>query len=239
MRYLVNFSYDGSCFFGLAKQKDKKTVQSQIEKLLSKRFDTDIKTIVSSRTDKGVHSFDSYLHFDAKKVDINNLISFLNKSLNGEIFIRRIDYVNNDFHCRYSVLEKTYLYIINIDEFKPIEKNYILQYCKEINIKKVKKASKYLIGEHNFKMFTPSNNLQKSYIRKINKIDIYTKNNYVYFSITGSGFLQYMVRNIVRLLLEINEDKKSIEQLKNIFNTKTSYNNPIDACGLYLYKTIY
>ena len=36
MRYLVNISYDGTLFYGSQKQKDKRTVLGEVEKVLSK-----------------------------------------------------------------------------------------------------------------------------------------------------------------------------------------------------------
>ena len=67
MRYLINMSYDGSKFYGYQVQKNNKTVEGEIEKVLSKILDTNINTIGSSRTDKGVHAINQYCHFDYDK----------------------------------------------------------------------------------------------------------------------------------------------------------------------------
>ena len=96
--------------------------------------------------------------------------------------------------------------------FNPIEKDYCLQYCKDINLSLIKKASKKLVGIHNFKAFT-TNDEKESYVRKIDYIKIKKKDDYVYIYIAGKGFLRYMVRNIIGLLLEINEGRKSIKEM--------------------------
>ena len=91
MRYLLNFSFNGNYFYGYNKQKEKKTVQGEIEKLLSKRYNKIIKITGCSRTDRNVHSLDHYAHFDVdNKIDEEKLRVFLNKSLNGEIYIKSI-----------------------------------------------------------------------------------------------------------------------------------------------------
>ena len=55
MKYLINLSYNGSKYYGYQIQKNKDTVEGEIEKVLSKIFNRSINTIGASRTDKGVH----------------------------------------------------------------------------------------------------------------------------------------------------------------------------------------
>ena len=55
MRYLVNLSYDGSKFYGYQVQKNKITVEGEIERVLSKLLNTKVNSVGSSRTDRGVH----------------------------------------------------------------------------------------------------------------------------------------------------------------------------------------
>ena len=70
MRYLVNLSYNGSTFYGYQIQRNNLTVEGEIERVLSKVLNTNINTIGASRTDKGVHAYNQYCHFDCDK-DLN------------------------------------------------------------------------------------------------------------------------------------------------------------------------
>lgn len=242
MRYLLNFSYNGNYFYGYNIQKDKKTVQGEIEEVLSNRFNTNVKIVGCSRTDTLVHSMDHYAHFDIdKNFDEDKLRDFMNKSLKGEIYIKSIRKVENDFHARYDVKKKTYLYKINVGEFNPVEKDIVFQYCKNIDLKKIKKASKYLIGKHSFKVFTPSSNIKESYERTIYEIKIIKKENYVYIYITGDGFLRYMVRNIIGLFLLINEGKINVDEVSEIIKNeeKEKLGKKAEGSALYLYRVYY
>lgn len=242
MRYLLHFSYDGSCFYGFNKQSDRKTIQGEIEKVLSRRFNSEVRIVGCGRTDRGVHSLDHYAHFDVEReFDVGKLVRYLNRSLAGEIYIKDIIKVDSSFHARYCVKKKTYLYIINMGEFNPTEVSTVLQYNKCINVKLLKKASKVLIGRHSFKAFTPSSNRRDNYVREIYSFRFIVKHNYLCIYVTGDGFLRYMVRNIVGLLLDVNEGKKSLEDVRNILisedrsiNSKISLPN-----GLYLYEVFY
>ena len=73
MRYLINMSYDGSKFYGYQIQKNNKTVEGELERVLSKILNANINTLGASRTDKGVHANNQYCHFDAEKMDLNGL----------------------------------------------------------------------------------------------------------------------------------------------------------------------
>ncbi len=237
MKYLLNLCYDGSKFYGFQSQKDKDTVCNELEKALSKIFNKKVKVIGSSRTDKGVHAYNQYAHFEEKEMNLNKLKHGINSLIDDSIYIKRILTVNNDFSARYNVKSKEYLYKINVGEYNPIEKDYVLQYNKEINIILLKKACKLIKGKHNFKSFT-SDNTKESYIRTIDYIKIKKKKNYIYIYIKAKGFLRYMIRIIVGLLLEINEGKKKISDMNKIFKSEDRRVNAstISSVGLYLNK---
>ncbi len=241
MKYLVELTYDGSKFYGFQKQNNKETVQGNVESVLSKILNENIKTIGASRTDRGVHAYSQFISFETSKdIDRNKLLNSLNKLINESIYIKNITIVNDDFSPRYNVLMKEYVYKINVGEYNPIEKDYVYQYSKKINISLLKKAVKKLKGKHNFKSFT-SDTEKDNYEREIKDIKVIKENNYVYIFIQAKSFLRYMIRNIVGLLLDINEGKKSINDINFIFKSEDRkvLGKCAPACGLYLNKIKY
>ena len=132
MKYLINLSYNGSKYYGYQIQKNKITVEGQIEKVLSKIFNGNINTLGTSRTDKGVHANNQYCVFEVNK-DINtrNLTHSMNSMLDDYIYIKKIVKVNDEFNIR-NVTRKEYIYKINMGEYNPIEAEYTFQYCKNI-----------------------------------------------------------------------------------------------------------
>ena len=64
MRYLIKISYDGSKFFGFQRLKGKKTVQGELEKVLTKINKTIVVVKGAGRTDRGVHAYDQGVSFD-------------------------------------------------------------------------------------------------------------------------------------------------------------------------------
>ncbi len=238
MRYLVNLSYDGSKFYGYQIQKGKKTVEGELEKVLSKIFNKKINTIGASRTDKDVHALSQYCHFDADKMDLNRLAHSMNSMLDESIYIKKILKVDDKFHSRFSVIKKEYIYKINMGEYNPIEKDYVLQYNKKINKKLLDEFIFKMSGIHNFRSFT-SDKDKDNYQRDL-VLTYKIQNNILYLTFKSSGFLRYMIRNIVGLLLDINDNKKNISDIDKIFQSENrcSCGKCASGCGLYL-KDIY
>ena len=240
MRYLVNLSYNGSKFYGYQIQKNKVTVEGELEKVLSKVLNENINTIGASRTDKDVHANNQYCHFDyGKNINTKKLANSLNKMINDGIYIKKIKKVYDEFHARFNVVSKEYIYKINMGEYNPIEKDYVFQYNKKISKDLIDSFIKELSGKHNYKSFT-SDKDNKNYEREVN-ITYKISNKVLYLRFKSSGFLRYMIRNIVGLLLDINDNKKSLEDIKYIFDSKDrcSLGKCVSGCGLYLERIEY
>ena len=161
--------------------------------------------------------------------------------LPDDIYVKKVVLVSDDFHARFNVKSKEYIYYINVGEYNPFKRNYQYQYNKDLDVDKMDEALKILIGEHDFKSFTKANSEIDDYVRTIFKTSV-SKNEYIIkISIEGSGFLRYMVRNIVGLLIEIGEGKKNIKDVSTILEAKdrTESSPTAPACGLYLNKINY
>lgn len=235
MRYLMNITYDGSKFYGYQIQKNKITIEGELEKIVSMIFNENINIIGTSRTDKGVHAINQYCHFDSdKKINIDRLKHSINSLINDSIYIKNIVIVDDLFHSRYNCIKKEYIYKINMNDYDPISKDYIYQYNKKIARELLDKFISKVSGKHNYRSFT-SDKDKKSYERIV-KIDYKISKGILYLRFESSGFLRYMIRNIVGLLLDINDGKKSINDIDNIFKSESRVSLGVCASpvGLYL-----
>lgn len=242
MRYLMTFSYDGTNFYGYQKQKNKRTIQEEIEKVLSKINNKKISISASGRTDAKVHALNQKAHFDSDNMfDLGRLKCSMNKMLPSDIHIKNIESVDDEFHARFDVKKKQYTYKLNVGEYDPLSRNYIFQYNWKLDINKMIEATQYLKGTHNFKSVTKTNNEEKDYVRTIYDIELKEKNNIIEITFVGSGFMRYMVRNMVGLLIAVGENKMSpieindiLEKEDRIYAKKTA-----PAEGLYLVDVYY
>lgn len=239
MRYLVKICYDGSTFYGSQRQNDKVTIMGIFDRCLSKIFDKEIKCVGCSRTDRGVHANEFYFHFDSSKAkDVLIIRNSLNKLLPPSIYVDDIFVVRDEFHARYNVKKKEYVYLINLGKYNPCMVNYAFQYNKGFDLTKLRKAIKLLSGTHDFASFTSGK--YDDYIRNVD-ISFVVKNNILIIKFVSSVFLRYMIRNIVGLLLDLNEDKVNLKDITNIFESKnrSSIGKPAFPGGLYLNRVVY
>ena len=244
-RYQIIIEYDGTNHSGWQSQKNAKSIQKEIEKILSKILKIKVNIIGSGRTDAGVHSKNQSAHFDYKKLisDKYKLISSLNYFLNKKnISIKKIVKRNMHFHARYSAKEREYEYIILNRDAPPIfDKNKVWYLRSRLDIKLLKKASKKLIGTHNFNAFRSANCQAKSPIRTLKKIKIIKKNEKIIFTLRSRSFLRNQVRSIVGCLKYVGEKKWTIKDLEKIIKSKNRNDcaPPAPAKGLYLSRIIY
>jgi len=246
MRYLMTFAYDGTNYKGYQKQPKGKTIQEEIEKVLGKvQGEKKIDIHASGRTDAHVHALAQKAHFDLEnEVDCDKLKHSLNSLLPGDIYVKEIEQVPDTFHARYHVKAKEYIYRMNLGEYDPIERNYVYQYNRRLDVVEMERALKYLEGEHDFKSFTKADEEQDDYVRRIVQTSIVrdAKNvNKITISFLGTGFLRYMVRNIVGTLIEIGEGKRKSEDIIEILNAKDRQAAGMTANpeGLYLKDVFY
>ena len=235
MRYLMTIAYDGSKYYGFQRLNNEKSVQRELEKALSKINKNEVVIKGAGRTDRGVHAKGQCCHFDLD-VDIppERLINAVNSLLDKYIQVLDCKYVDDEFHARFNVKEKTYKYIINMGEFDPIKEDYIYNYGYKLNIKNMKKASKYLIGKHSYKVFVSGE--RENYNSEIFKVKFDCYDNYLTITFVGKSFYRYMVRNMVGALILVGRNKISSEEFKSMIDsdeTKYTYMT-VPANGLYL-----
>ena len=207
-RYLIDFSYSGANFSGYQKQPGKRTVQDEIEKVLSSINNNSVKLTSSGRTDALVNAIHQKAHFDLdKEIGAYKLNGALNSYLPDDIYVNSVTEVDNLFHARYMVKSKTYEYLINTGDYNPLLRTHVYQYCKPLNIRKMKKAVKYFIGKHDFTTFVSAEDKKEDKVREIYDASVDEKEGIIKITFKGSGFLKYQVRNMVGTLIKVGEEK--------------------------------
>ena len=246
MRYLITFAYDGSKYKGYQKQPRVKTIQGELERALKEiNNDKQVDISASGRTDAKVHAYNQKAHFDLDiKITCDKLKQALNSLIPGDIYVKSVVEVKDDFHARFNVKAKEYLYKINMGEYTPLEKDYVYQYNKRLDLVEMERALKYLEGEHDFKSFSKADDEKEDYVRTIIQTNIIREIkdvNHFTISFLGTGFLRYQVRNMVGLLIEIGEGKRKSEDILEILEAKDRRKAGITAPGegLYLKDVFY
>lgn len=238
MRYLASVSYDGSKFYGFQKLNNHKTVQQCLEQAISKINKKPVAVKGAGRTDRGVHALGQGINFDLDvNVPVDRLKKAINSLLDDAIYIRDIKEVDDNFHARFSAKKKIYEYVINLGEYDAIRNDYLYNYNRSLDVKKMKKAKRKLEGAHSFKAFTSGE--RDNYNSIIYSIKIKKEKNLLIITFEGKSFYRYMVRNMVGVLIGVGAKKISVDILDDMFEGKNVTYQTAPACGLYLREVFY
>lgn len=174
------------------------------------------------RTDRGVNALAQVANFKTEsKLPVERFPYAINSKLKKSIIIKSAEEVDELFHSRYSVKEKTYRYTINNSEqgtaiYRDMEYHFPIK----LDVEKMKEAIKYFEGEHDFAGFKASGTSSKSSVRTIYKTALWKDGDRIYIELTGNGFLYNMVRIIAGTLLDVGQGKISPEQITEIIESK-------------------
>ena len=217
MRLAFTTEYDGSTFSGFQRQKNADSVQQNIEEALEKITQEKISINYAGRTDAGVHALSQVFDFSTSiKRDDKNWIDGINSNLTDLIAVTSITEVPDDFHSRFSALERSYTYVVYNSRSKPLFFGNSVHWDNNlIDINILKEQSKMFLGTHDFSSFRSSSCNSKNPVKNIKNIDIEIYENFIFITIKANAFLHNMVRIMVGTLLDIakGEISSSIEEI--------------------------
>ena len=245
VNYQIIIEYLGTNYVGWQIQKNGVSIQSIIQKALTKVLKSKIKINGSGRTDAGVHAKGQSANFTIN-YEIKDKFKFLN-SVNHflkkkAISIISINKKKMNFHARHSVKKKLYKYIIlNRSTGSPIYDNRVWLIKNKLNVTMMKKGINYYLGTHNFTAMRATSCVAKSPIRTITKAEIKKKGDKIFIIFESKSFLQKQVRSMVGCLKYVGENKWKPEKIKSVIKLKKRQlcAPPAPSEGLYLEKVFY
>ncbi|NLN03653.1 MAG: tRNA pseudouridine(38-40) synthase TruA [Clostridiaceae bacterium] len=245
MNIRLILQFDGTRYYGWQKQKKHVTVQSVVEKALSKLLDQDIDLIGCSRTDAGVHALCYNANFHAKTNIPPDKISFaVNPLLPEDIVVVESCLVSDDFHARYDAKSKTYKYLVHASPKRnPLLNNRVWHVNRALDLNLMQKAAVHIQGKREYDAFRAQGGYAKTTTRTIFHTIVkqeYLPNIYS-IEVCGDGFLYNMVRIIAGTLVYVGLGKISPDNLSMIIESKDRTKAGITAPphGLYLYDVSY
>ncbi len=240
---LLKIQYDGSAFHGFQIQKDDETVQQTLQDALIHLFGEPVTVTGCSRTDSGVHA----LCYVAKVTFNGNIATEKMPYALATVLPKQLSVIDAaecsaDFHPRYDVVSKTYVYRIYLGKHgNPFESGYSW-HCKfPIDVQKMKRAAGCFAGRHDFKGFMASGSSVQDTVRTVYECSVELCGDILQIRITADGFLYNMVRIIAGTLAEIGGGRINENDLPDIIASgireKAGVTAP--AHGLFLAKVDY
>jgi tRNA pseudouridine38-40 synthase len=209
MRIALGVEYDGSRFHGWQIQTGVRTVQETVENALARVADHPLNVICAGRTDTGVHALGQVIHMDTQvERSPRSWVFGGNANLPSDVSLLWAKAVSEDFHARFSAVQRHYRYIIFNRPVRPaVWAGRSAWYCQPLDVDKMRAGAVYLLGEHDFSSFRARGCQAQHPIRTLTRIDIQRAHDQIIIEISANAFLQHMVRNIVGTLVAVGYAK--------------------------------
>ena len=236
--------YLGTNYSGWQVQPNQDTIQGRIEDAIKNVTNEDVEVYSSGRTDAGVHAKAQVAHFDTDtRIKAEKLAYAINAHLPSDIRVLDTQAVDDDWHARFDVKQKTYHYYFYASEVDlPILSSTFARVRTDFDYHRAVSNIGEFLGEHDFVGFCSANTQASSTVRTIFDISLDDLGESKYrLSVTGNGFLYNMVRIIAGTIIEIGCGKIDGSKLKEIIASKdrNRAGRTASACGLQLFEVKY
>ena len=255
-KLLLYIRYDGSHFCGYQAQKNGYSVQQALNEGTAALFGHPCDITGCSRTDSGVHANMFCATVTAHGCDcldttipVERIPRALNIRLPDALAAYRAMWVPTDFHARYSVSSKEYVYrILNTVDRDPFEQRRAWHYPRPISedeLEAMKKAAQGFVGKRDFAACMASGSKVVSTVRHVMEADVESTpvrdGRLITFRVRADGFLYNMVRIMAGTLMEVAEGHIPPESISVRLDSldRASFGRTAPADGLYLNRVFY
>ena len=215
--------YDGTAYCGWQLQENGLSIQQVLEEAIGRMTSEKVRVIGSGRTDAGVHALGQVAHFrTSSQISERNFLMGINSLLPQDIVVREVKEVDSDFHARFDVKSKVYIYRICNRPVRPVLERYYTWFVWEpIDLEKINGALDLFRGKHDFTSFCSKHTDSQDHVRTLLDISVQKDDSgIIQFSLEADGFLRYMVRTIVGVLVDVGRGKCSREHVAGMMAAK-------------------
>jgi len=249
MNYKLLIQYDGTEFHGWQIQGDLRTVQGELTNALCLIDGRSVNVHGSGRTDAGVHAEGQVASVEIEReISPAKLRAAINGNIRHDVRVLSAETAPDDFHARYSALEKTYVYrIVNRPVISPFWWRYAHHETRKLDVGKMKRAAELFCGKHDWTAFSAAQSDVEDRVRTVTRVEILeraderSRSSLIEIRVSANGFLRYMVRAMAGTLMalgrgELDEDAIG-EALETGIRPTAAVTAP--ACGLTLLSVRY
>jgi tRNA pseudouridine38-40 synthase len=220
-RTKLKVAYLGGPFHGWQRQRDRCTVQGELERALTAMTGgLEAAVVGAGRTDAGVHAAGQVAHVDlAVPIPPEGLVRGLNGLLPEQIRVLSAVPVTGAFHARRSARGKLYTYRAR---WRPpnLPWNDVRAAVlpPPAAVSALEEAASLLAGRHDFGSFTVPDAAAEPTVRTIFRVEVERRRVGLDVSFIGDGFLRYQVRRMVGALLEIGRGRLEVGAIRRLLD---------------------
>jgi tRNA pseudouridine38-40 synthase len=158
VRVRLDLSYEGKDFSGWARQRERRTVQGELEGAIATvlRLAEPVELTVAGRTDAGVHARGQVAHVDLPEEvwerEETKLLRRLAGRLPQDVRVWRVTRAPAGFNARFSAVWRRYAYRVGDHPggVDPLLRGHVLWHDRPVDVALMNEAARLLLGEHDF-----------------------------------------------------------------------------------------
>lgn len=204
-RIALGLEYDGTDFVGWQRQRNGRSVQSELEAAIGRVAAEAIAATAAGRTDAGVHASGQVVHFDttAERSERQWLLG-INSNLPDDIAVQWVRPVDERFDARRSARARRYRYLLLEGPARPaLVRRRVWWIHEPLDCAAMSAAASYWLGERDFSAFRAAGCQSSTPMRFLESVSVRRSGGLIAVEVTANAFLQHMVRNMVGALVEI------------------------------------
>lgn len=227
MNFKLTIQYDGTDFHGWQIQDRLRTVQGELTNALSSIDGREVTVHGSGRTDAGVHAEGQVASVILQReISSDKLRTAINGNVGKDVRVLNAEEVGDDFHARYSAVQKTYVYrVLNGAVASPFWIRYAHHEARLLDVAHMHRCSQLFLGEHDWTAFSAAQSDAENRVRTITSFDVEAfqdktaKTGIIQIRVSANGFLRYMVRSIAGALLSVGRGELDLDEIQNAIDT--------------------
>jgi tRNA pseudouridine38-40 synthase len=206
-RLKLTLHYDGGGFFGWQMQPGQRTVQGEVESVLSRIFDAPTRVAAAGRTDRGVHATGQVISLDTPpRWTPARVQKAANALLPPDVWIERAESAPPRFHARFDAISRSYLYRLGTTSISrsPFRARWCWPLRHAVQPALLHACARQLPGDHSFRSFAKVGQEHRGDRCIVQSAEWREEDaDRMEFRITANRFLHHMVRYLVGSMVEI------------------------------------
>lgn len=244
-RIRFTLHYDGAGFHGWQLQARERTVQGELERVLSKLLDQPTRVIGSGRTDRGVHATGQVAAVDVPvRWQAAELRRAMNALLPRDVWVAAAAVAPARFHPRYDARRREYLYRIGTaaESASPFHARWCWALARPLDLSAMERATRAVVGDHSFRAFAKAGQEERG-----DRCEVFAAEWSrweplgIELHIAANRFLHHMVRYLVGTLVDIGLGRRPETEMAALLapDSLLETSPPAPPEGLYLTRVLY
>ena len=242
--FRLTVEYDGARYCGWQRQNNAPSIQASLEEALFKLSGIRTSIFAAGRTDAGVHAYAMTAHVELdRNFEADVVRDGLNFHLKPQpIAVLDVQIVADDFHARFSCVERQYEYqIINRRPPLTVSAGRAWHVYVPLEVEVMHQAAQSLVGHHDFTTFRASACQSHSPVKTLSSISVQRSADRIFLRCAAPSFLHHQVRSIAGTLVDVGRGKWAMGDVKDALRAadRMRCGQVAPAHGLYFVKAVY